>query len=149
MPGYSTIRVSPSIIPSMDGQLRFKPFGLSSLVLMLAGWGGLVFSRYADPSKRLASLGILCADPDGSHGDGLADHLFPPPTVSRRAACRSQCGRAPGALVWRLRCDTCLAPVGTARYGVCGPGSGRWAGCYRILHAKSRKSTLETSRHHR
>ena len=27
----------------MDGQLRFKPFGLSSLVLMLAGWGGLYF----------------------------------------------------------------------------------------------------------
>jgi hypothetical protein len=27
----------------MDGQLRFKPYGLSSLVLMLAGWGGLYF----------------------------------------------------------------------------------------------------------
>lgn len=27
----------------MDGQLRFKPFGLSSLLLMIAGWGGLYF----------------------------------------------------------------------------------------------------------
>ena len=34
---------SQSIIPSMDEQLRFKPFGLSSLVLMLAGWSGLFF----------------------------------------------------------------------------------------------------------
>ena len=25
----------------MDEQLRFKPFGLSSLVLMIVGWGGL------------------------------------------------------------------------------------------------------------
>jgi hypothetical protein len=25
----------------MDEQLRFKPFGLSSLALMIAGWGGL------------------------------------------------------------------------------------------------------------
>jgi hypothetical protein len=30
-----------SIIHSMDEQLSFKPFGLSSLVLMLVGWGGL------------------------------------------------------------------------------------------------------------
>jgi len=30
-----------SIIHSMDEQLKFKPFGLSSLVLMLIGWGGL------------------------------------------------------------------------------------------------------------
>ena len=35
--------LSPSIIPSMDEQLRFKPFGLSSLVLMLIGWTGLYF----------------------------------------------------------------------------------------------------------
>jgi hypothetical protein len=27
----------------MDQQLRFKPFGLSALVLMIAGWGGLYF----------------------------------------------------------------------------------------------------------
>ena len=27
----------------MDEQLRFKPFGLSSLVLMIVGWGGLYF----------------------------------------------------------------------------------------------------------
>ena len=27
----------------MDDQLRFKPFGLTSLVLMLVGWGGLYF----------------------------------------------------------------------------------------------------------
>jgi hypothetical protein len=27
----------------MDGQLRFKPFGLSSLLLMVVGWGGLYF----------------------------------------------------------------------------------------------------------
>jgi hypothetical protein len=27
----------------MDEQLKFKPFGLSALVLMLAGWGGLYF----------------------------------------------------------------------------------------------------------
>ena len=27
----------------MDDQLRFKPFGLSSLVLMLIGWSGLYF----------------------------------------------------------------------------------------------------------
>ena len=30
-----------SIIHSMDAQLSFRPFGLSSLVLMLIGWGGL------------------------------------------------------------------------------------------------------------
>jgi len=30
-----------SIIHSMDEQPSFKPFGLSSLVLMLIGWGGL------------------------------------------------------------------------------------------------------------
>ena len=33
--------MQPSIIHSMDEQLSFKPFGLSSLVLMLTGWGGL------------------------------------------------------------------------------------------------------------
>ena len=27
----------------MDGQPRFKPFGLSSLLLMLVGWGGLYY----------------------------------------------------------------------------------------------------------
>src|SRR5574339_560411 len=27
----------------MDKQLSFKPFGLSSLILMIAGWGGLYF----------------------------------------------------------------------------------------------------------
>ena len=27
----------------MDQQPRFKPFGLSSLILMIAGWGGLYF----------------------------------------------------------------------------------------------------------
>ena len=27
----------------MDGQLRFKPFAISSLVLMIIGWGGLYF----------------------------------------------------------------------------------------------------------
>lgn len=27
----------------MDEQLNFKPFGLSSLVLMIVGWGGLYF----------------------------------------------------------------------------------------------------------
>ena len=27
----------------MDDQLKFKPFGLSSLLLMLVGWGGLYF----------------------------------------------------------------------------------------------------------
>lgn len=27
----------------MDGQLRFKPFGLSCLFLMILGWGGLYF----------------------------------------------------------------------------------------------------------
>ena len=32
-----------SIIPSMDEQLNFKPFGISSLLLMLVGWGGLYF----------------------------------------------------------------------------------------------------------
>ncbi len=36
-----TIRASPSIIPSMDEQLKFKPFALSSLLLMIVGWGGL------------------------------------------------------------------------------------------------------------
>ena len=30
-----------SIIHLMDEQLSFRPFGLSSLVLMLIGWGGL------------------------------------------------------------------------------------------------------------
>ena len=30
-----------SIILSMDEQLNFKPFALSSLLLMLVGWGGL------------------------------------------------------------------------------------------------------------
>src|SRR5215216_7140776 len=39
----STIGVSASIIPAMDQQLRFKPFGLSSLLLMIVGWGGLYF----------------------------------------------------------------------------------------------------------
>ena len=34
---------SASIILSMDDQLRFKPFALSSLVLMLVGWIGLYF----------------------------------------------------------------------------------------------------------
>ncbi len=33
--------LSPSIIHSMDEQFSFRPFGLSSLVLMLIGWGGL------------------------------------------------------------------------------------------------------------
>ena len=32
-----------SIIPSMDEQLRFKPFGFTSLALMILGWGGLYF----------------------------------------------------------------------------------------------------------
>ena len=32
---------SRSIIPSMDDQLKFKPFALTSLLLMLVGWGGL------------------------------------------------------------------------------------------------------------
>ena len=32
-----------SIIPSMDDQLRFKPFALSALLLMIVGWGGLYF----------------------------------------------------------------------------------------------------------
>ncbi|HEX2989833.1 MAG TPA: hypothetical protein VHO49_04100 [Anaerolineales bacterium] len=27
----------------MDGQLRFKPFAISSLLLMIAGWGGLYY----------------------------------------------------------------------------------------------------------
>ena len=27
----------------MDEQLRFKPFGISSLLLMIAGWGGLYY----------------------------------------------------------------------------------------------------------
>jgi hypothetical protein len=30
-----------SIIHSMDEQLNFKPFGISSLALMVIGWGGL------------------------------------------------------------------------------------------------------------
>ena len=30
-----------SIIPAMDDQLKFKPFGLSALALMIVGWGGL------------------------------------------------------------------------------------------------------------
>ena len=30
-----------SIIYSMDDQLKFKPFALSALLLMLVGWGGL------------------------------------------------------------------------------------------------------------
>jgi len=33
--------LSPSIIHPMDEQLSFKPFGLSALILMLIGWGGL------------------------------------------------------------------------------------------------------------
>ena len=36
-----TIRASQSIIPSMDEPLKFKPFALSSLLLMIVGWGGL------------------------------------------------------------------------------------------------------------
>ena len=39
----ATIALSASIILSMDDQLRFKPFALSSLVLMLVGWTGLYF----------------------------------------------------------------------------------------------------------
>ncbi|HSL29996.1 MAG TPA: hypothetical protein VK900_12410 [Anaerolineales bacterium] len=27
----------------MDEQLRFKPFGLTSLLLMIVGWGGLYY----------------------------------------------------------------------------------------------------------
>ena len=39
----SFLSTSPSIIPSMDEQLRFKPFGLTSLGLMIVGWSGLYF----------------------------------------------------------------------------------------------------------
>lgn len=35
--------IAQSIIPSMDDQLKFTPFALSSLLLMLVGWGGLYF----------------------------------------------------------------------------------------------------------
>ena len=34
---------SKSIIPLMNDQLRFKPFALSSLLLILVGWGGLYY----------------------------------------------------------------------------------------------------------
>ena len=34
---------TPSIIHSMNAQLKFKPFGLSALILMIAGWGGLYY----------------------------------------------------------------------------------------------------------
>ena len=33
--------MTASIIPSMEHQFRFKPFGLSSLLMMIVGWGGL------------------------------------------------------------------------------------------------------------
>ena len=38
---FSMYLCCASIIPLMDEQLKFKPFGLSSLVLMIVGWGGL------------------------------------------------------------------------------------------------------------
>src|SRR5262245_41955139 len=34
---------SASIIPSMDEPIRFKPIAISSLFLLLVGWGGLYF----------------------------------------------------------------------------------------------------------
>ncbi len=34
---------SQSIIHSMDEQLKFKPFGISALILIAIGWGGLYF----------------------------------------------------------------------------------------------------------
>jgi len=34
---------TPSIIQSMDDQLKFKPFGVSALILIAIGWGGLYF----------------------------------------------------------------------------------------------------------
>ena len=44
MRSYSTIRYfSPSIIHSMDEQLNFKPFGISALILIVIGWGGLYY----------------------------------------------------------------------------------------------------------
>jgi hypothetical protein len=41
IPVYMFPFTSQSIILSMDEQIRFKPFGLYSLLLMLIGWGGL------------------------------------------------------------------------------------------------------------
>jgi len=35
--------ITPSIIQSMDEQLKFKPFGISALILILIGWGGLYY----------------------------------------------------------------------------------------------------------
>lgn len=35
--------ITPSIIQSMDEQLKFKPFGISALILLLIGWGGLYY----------------------------------------------------------------------------------------------------------
>lgn len=34
---------TPSIIHSMDEQLKFKPFGISALILFIIGWGGLYY----------------------------------------------------------------------------------------------------------
>ena len=39
----SNLEVSPSIIPSMDEPIRFRPIAISALFLMLLGWGGLYF----------------------------------------------------------------------------------------------------------
>jgi len=36
-------RRSPGIIPLMEDQFRFKPFAISSLLLMLIGWSGLYY----------------------------------------------------------------------------------------------------------
>ena len=36
-------RSSPSIILAMEDQLRFRPFAISSLLLMLIGWSGLYY----------------------------------------------------------------------------------------------------------
>ncbi|NTW12037.1 MAG: hypothetical protein HGA30_01865 [Anaerolineales bacterium] len=37
------MNISPGIIPPMDEQLKFKPFGISALILILIGWGGLYY----------------------------------------------------------------------------------------------------------
>lgn len=39
----SLVNISPGIIPPMDEQLKFKPFGISALILILIGWGGLYY----------------------------------------------------------------------------------------------------------
>jgi uncharacterized membrane protein YuzA (DUF378 family) len=82
----------------MGEQLNFKPFGLSSLVLILVGWGGLfLLINYTRPAvwPRWGFFVLMFMAVTGTILPIV--YFF---IAASRATCRSGCDRPPGDVVW-------------------------------------------------